>query len=120
MRRRDKTWRMKTPLGSIIFKDCEEAKTISRLDFFMLMFPPKKLEKMVLYTNDEFEKKDGDNMSKSELIKVLGLCIFITCFQFSSRRNLWSTTATSKYVPAFRLGQLTGMSRCWFDEICVR
>ena len=108
---------MTTPSGSFIFKGYEEAKTMSRLDFFMLMFPPKQLEKMVLYTNDELEKKDGENMSKSELIKFLGLCILITRFQFSSRRNLWSTTATSRYVPAFRLGQLTGMSRCWFDEI---
>ena len=45
------------------------------------------------------------------------LCILITRFQFSSHRNLWSTTAFSKYVPAFRLGQLSGMPRCRFDEI---
>ena len=121
-RSRKKTWRMMTPSGTSISKGCEEAKTMSRLDFFLLMFPPKQLKKMVSYTNVELENKGGDDLSKSELIKFLGLCILITRFQFSSRRNLWSTTATSKYVPAYRLGQLSGMSRCRFDQIwsCLR
>ena len=119
---RKKTWRMRTPSGSYIYEGCDEATTMSRLDFFVLMFPPTQLKKTVLYTNEQLRKKGGDDISMSELMKFLGVCILITRFQFSSRRNLWSTTATSKYVPAFRLGQLTGMSRNRFDEIwsCLR
>ena len=77
---------------------------------------------MVKYTDKQLKQNGGDELSKSELLKFLSLCILITRFQFSSRRNLWSTTATSKYVPAFRLGQLAGMSWCRFDEIwsCLR
>ena len=95
----------------MIFKGCEEGKTMSRLDVFLLMFPPKQLKKMVSYTNKELEKKGGDDLSKSELSKFLGLCILITRFQFSSRRNL-----------CFRLGQLSRMSWCRFDQIwsCLR
>ena len=121
-RQRKITWRMTTPSGSMIFQGCEEGKTMSRLDYFLLMFPPKQLKKMVKYTDERLKQNGGEELSKSELLKFLGLCILITRFQFSSRRNLWSTTATSKYVPAFRLGQLSGMSRCRFDEIwsCLR
>ena len=121
-RQRKITWRMTTPSGSQIFKGCEEGKTMSHLDFFLLMFLPKQLKKMVKYTDEQLQQNGGDELSKGELLKFFCLLILITRFQFSLRRNLWSTTATSKYIPAFKLGQLSGMSRCRFDEIwsCLR
>ena len=61
-------------------------------------------------------------MSIGEMVKFMGLCILITRFQFLSRQDLWSQTARSKYVPAFKLGQLTGIARNRFDMIwsCLR
>ena len=87
-RQRKITWRMTTPSGSEIFKGCEEGKTMSRLDFFLLMFPPKQLKKMVKYTDKQLQQNGGDELSKGELLKFFGLLILFTRFQFSLRRNL--------------------------------
>ena len=56
------------------------------------------------------------------MVKAMGLCILVTIFQFFSRRDLWSQTATFKYVPSFKLGHLTGMYQNRFDIIwsCLR
>ena len=61
-------------------------------------------------------------MTIGKMVKFMGLCILITRFQFSSCRYLWSQTAPSKYVPAFKLGQLTEIARNRFDMvwICLR
>ena len=61
-------------------------------------------------------------MTIGEMVKFMGLCILITRFQFLSRQDLWSQAAPSKYVPEFKLGQLTRMSwnRFYMIWICLR
>ena len=61
-------------------------------------------------------------MTIGDMVKFMGLCILIKIFQFFLRRYFWSQTAPSKYVPAFKLGQLTGMAQNIFDMIwsCLR
>ena len=71
------------------------------------MFPPNHLTEMVRLTNREIREKEEKSMTIGEMVKFMGLCIPITRFQFSSRRYLWSQTAPSKYIPEFKLGQLT-------------
>ena len=93
-----------------------------RLEYFILMFPQNQLMEMLRLTNRELRGKEEKSTTIGEMVKFVGLCILITSFQFSSRRDLWSQTARSKYVPAFKLGQLTGMSQNIFDMIwsCLR
>ena len=61
-------------------------------------------------------------MTVGEMVKFMRLCIIITRFQFLLRQYLWSQTAPPKSVPAFKLGQLTGMAQNRFDMIwrCLR
>ena len=108
---------MKTPHGSRIFPGCEEGKNMTRLEYFILMFPPNQLTEMVRLTNRELKEKEEKSMTIGEMVEFMGICIIITRFQFLSRQYLWSQTAPSKYVPAFKLGQLTVMARNKFDMI---
>ena len=56
-------------------------------------------------------------MSREEFYKLLGILILITRFEFTSRASLWSRTTGSKFIPAPRIGETTGMPRHRFDEL---
>ena len=58
-------------------------------------------------------------MTIGEMVKFMGLFILIIIIQFSSRQDLWSQTAPSKYATAFKLVQLTGMVQNRFDVIWI-
>ena len=77
---------MKTPHGSRIFPGCEEGKNMTRLEYFILMFPPNQLTEMVRLTNRELKEKEEKSMTIGEMVEFMGICIIITRFQFSSRR----------------------------------
>ena len=94
----------------------EGAVGMSRLDFFLLMFPPHHLMKIIQMTNYQLRKNRRNQTTKQEVIKFFGILILITRFEFSKRSSLWSTTAPSKYIPAACFGN-TGMSRCRFDDL---
>ena len=113
---------MKNSHGSRIFPGCEEGKNTTRLEYFILMFPPNQLTEMLRLTNRELKEKEEKSMKFGEMVEFMGICIIITRFQFLSRQYLWSQTAPSKYVPAFKLGQLTGMAWNVFGMIwsCLR
>ena len=113
------------------YEDSTCLKNISRLwgserhdedEVFISMFPPNQLTEMVRITNRELREKEEKPMTIGEMVKFMGLCIIITRFQFSLSRYLWSKIAPSKYVPAFKLGHLTGTTRNRFDTIwiCLR
>ena len=73
---------MKTPHSSIIFPGCEEGENMTRLEYFILMFPPNQLMEMVLLTKGEMREKEEKLMTIGEMVKFMGLCILITRFQF--------------------------------------
>lgn len=43
--------------------------------------------------------------------------VLIKRFEFTSRANSWSTTQINKYIPAVKLGTMTGMVRIRFYDI---
>ena len=90
---------------------------MSRLDAFMLMFPPKQLTLMITLTNRNlttFARKK--EVTKGELIKFLGILILMTRVKGRKRRDLWRTTSACKYLGAYNFGS-TGMSRHRWEEI---
>ena len=91
-------------------------KAYSSLDYFLLMFPPKQLQETVRLTNIQLEDKSGLNTTPGEILKWIGVLILLTRYEFGSRRKLWSTTSSSKYIPAPAFGK-TGMSRNRFDTL---
>ena len=56
-----------------------------------------------------------------EIVKFLGTLILMTRVKVKKRRNLWSTSSVSKYLPAYNFGK-TGMSRHRWDTLwkCLR
>jgi len=88
----------------------------SRLDAFMLMFPPQQLTLMVREMNIQLRRKRKKEINSSELLKFFGVILLMTKVRFDNRRSLWSTTGRSRYLPAYNFGQ-TGITRHRFDEL---
>ena len=51
------------------------------------------------------------------MYKFLGIIILITRLEFTSRAKLWSPTSEYTYIPAVKLGKMTGILMHRFDEI---
>jgi hypothetical protein len=78
---------------------------MSRLDFFLLMFPNNQLTEMLTLRNRELRMRDAPDLTISKLLKFFGILILSSCFEFGSRSKLWSRTAPSKYQPAAAFGK---------------
>lgn len=114
-------WGIRTMVGDVLTKGSQNDGRMSRLDFFLLMFPPRQLDLMCCETSKQLAHNNFTETTKGELLKFFGICILITRFEFGSRASLWSQVAPSKYIPAPAFGK-TGMSRHRFDRIwqCLR
>ena len=97
-------------------RNVEAAANHSRLDMFLLSFPPHHLNKIVQLTSSKLLNLNKTPTTKQEILKLFGVLVLITRFEFGSRASLWATTAPSKYIPAPCFGK-TGMSRHRFDVL---
>jgi hypothetical protein len=111
-----KQFGINTPIGDLLGPDSDIDGKYSRLQYFLLMFPPNQLSAMCQQTNVQLAQQNKHCMSTGELLRFFGILILATKFEFSSRSQLWSTTAPSKYIPAPAFGK-TGMSRQRFDDL---
>jgi hypothetical protein len=116
-----KKWGIRTHAGFTVGAGTDVGNGMSRLDYFLLMFPPRALTTICHCTNIVLNAKTKAMLTKEELLKFFGVIILCSKFEFSSRASLWSTTAPSKYVPAPAFGR-TGMARDQFDNLwqCIR
>jgi Transposase IS4 len=71
---------------------------------------------MVRLTNLHLHLKSAQATTPGEMLKLFGILILMTKFEFTSRASLWQTVAAAKYIPAPKFG-LTGMSRNRFDDL---
>ena len=92
---------------------------MTRLESFIFMLPPNQLTEMVRITNRELKGNEEKSMTIGDMVKFMGIFILITRFQILLRQYLWSQTAPSKYVPEFKLDQLTGMDCNRFNMIWI-
>ena len=111
-----RSWGMRDTIGFIHRPGNDRGRQISRLEYFMMSFPPAQLDTMLRLTNLALIAGSKKVTTKRELLKYFGVMILCTRYEFTSRASLWSTTAPSKYVPATGLGK-TGMSRTRFDHL---
>jgi len=115
-------WAVTTSMGDMISPSTSErARDWSRFDCFMDMFPTLHLLNIVCETNIQSNKRQEKLTTSEEIIKLFGVLILITRFEFGSRASLWSTVQQYKYIPTASLGR-TGMSRNRFDHLfaCLR
>jgi Transposase IS4 len=109
-------WFMRNIVGDHLTSGHNVDRMMSRLDVFLLMFPPEAINDIQRLTNKQLQEASEKAITKGELIKFFGVLILITRFSFNNRSDLWSMKAWSKYVPSPDFGQ-TGMSRRRFDMI---
>jgi hypothetical protein len=107
--------------GTLLEQDCDQGDLMSRLDYFLCMFPPQALLSIVRFTSQQLLLLSKPATTKGEIVKFFGVIVLATKFEFDDRRSLWATTATSKYIPAPLFGK-TMMSRNRFDDLwrCIR
>ena len=111
-----RSWTQKTPTDTNWCEGYNVDASISRLDVFLMMFPPKQLTSIVLYTNRELELLNKRKSSKSEILRFFGYIILCTKYEFSARASLWSEAPPTKYEKAPAFGRF-GMPRARFDEL---
>ena len=111
-----RAWGMRDAIGNIHGPGTDRGRHMSRLEYFLMSFPPIQLTNMIQLTNRALIADSKKPMTRGELLKFFGVMILCTRYEFTSRASLWSTTAPSKYVTAAGLGK-TGMSRQRFDDL---
>ena len=109
-------WHLRDAIGNVYRKSSDRMRRLSKLDYFLLMFPPSQLDEMVPLTNIQLRKKGVAETSKSEIVKWFGVLLLMTRYEFRSRQSLWSTIPQGKYRSAPAFGK-TGMSRNRFVDL---
>ena len=77
---------------------------LSRLDYFLMMFPPESLRHIVTLTNAQLAKCNLDEMDVAEFLRWFGVVLLISRCEFSLQRELWEVRNHSKFLPAVELG----------------
>ena len=114
--RQQREWFVKLPFGERLIAGGNVNRLYSRLDIFLMIFPPAQLNLMLRETNLQLQKQHHTQLSKQELLKFFGVLLLISKFEFTDRRSLWATVPPSKYEIAPDFGR-TGMTRHRFDLI---
>jgi Transposase IS4 len=111
-----KDWSVYLPTGEHMYPGGNTDKNMSRLDVFFLMFPPEQIRTILRCTNIQLQAKGRPLLTRGELIRVLGVMILVTKFEFQNRGDLWSSRPPTPYEHAPNFGR-TGVSKNRFDEI---
>ena len=116
-----RNWAVKTRMGYMLGRGGDHQNSYSRLEYFLMLFPPQQLQLILQLTNNELAMARKNYTTAGEIVKFFGVMLLVTCFEFGSRASLWSNVTTNKYIPAPSFG-LTGMPRKQFDDLwmCIR
>ena len=112
-----KKWGIRLHSGEVLYQHSDIQHMYSPLDYFMMSFPNEQMELCLLETNKQLREKQKRETTVTELYKLFGIIILITRFETTSRARLWSTVSQNKYIPAVKLGAMTGMPRQRFDDL---
>ena len=116
-----RNWAVKTRMGYMLGRGGDHQNSYSRLECFLMLFPPEQLQLILQLTNNELAMARKNYRMAGEIVKFFGVMLLVTRFEFGSRASLWSNVTTNKYIPAPSFG-LTGMPRKQFDDLwmCIR
>ena len=81
-------WHTFDALGDRLCQGCRNGQRFSRLDAFLMMFPPTQLNDLICFIDMQLEKKGEPATTQSEMTKFLGIAMSITRFKFNKRRDL--------------------------------
>ena len=116
-----RNWAVKTRMGYMLGRGGDRQNSYSRLEYFLMLFPPQQLQLILQLTNNKLAMARKNYTTAGEIVKFFGVMLLVTCFEFGSRASLWSNVTTNKYIlaPSF---DLTGMPWKRFDNLwmCIR
>jgi hypothetical protein len=75
--------------GTLLEQDCDQGNLMSRLNYFLCMFPPQALFSIVRLTSQQLLLLLKAATTKGEVVKCFGVIILATKFEFDDRRSLW-------------------------------
>ena len=116
-----RNWAVKTRMGYMLGCGGDHQNSYSRLEYFLMLFPPEQLQLILQLTNNELAMARKNYTTAGEIVKFFGVMLLVTWFEFGSWASLWSNVTTNKYIPAPSFG-LTGMPWKRFDDLwmCIR
>ena len=114
-------WAIKTRMGYMLRQGGDHQNSYSRLEYFLMLFPPEQLQLILQLTNNVLAMARKNYTMAGEIVKFFGVMLLVTQFEFRSQGSLWSNMSTNKYIPAPSFG-LTGLPRKQFDDLwmCIR
>ena len=114
-------WAVKTRMEYMLGRGGDHQNSYSRLEYFLMLFPPEQLQLILQLTNNELAMARKNYTTAGEIVKFFGVMLLVDRFEFGSQASLWSNVTTNKYIPAPSFG-LTGMPWKWFDDLwmCIR
>jgi len=113
-------WSVRTQGGEIISEGGDYVgfgRTRAPLDYFFAVFPQVLLSLMTSLTSAKLIGRGLASTLPGEILKVLGVLILATRFEFGSRADLWATEPRSKQMPVPAFNARTGMPRLRFDAL---
>ena len=114
-------WAVKTRMGYMLGCGGDYQNSYSRLEYFLMLFPPEQLQLILQLTNNELAMARKNYTMAGEIVQFFGVMLLVTQFELGSRASLWSNVTTKKYILAPSFG-LTGMPWKQFDNLwmCIR
>lgn len=102
-------WYFTTDDGRELWSDGDEEER-SPLKFFLDLFPPTNLDKIVYIKNKSLSKYDQQLLSHQELLKFFGILFLCKRCEFGKRKELWMEQSQCDFLPAYQFGR-TGISK---------
>ena len=114
-------WAVKTRMGYMLGRGGDHQNSYSRLEYFLMLFPPEQLQLILQLTNNKLAMARKNYTTAGEIVKFFVVMLLVTWFEFGSQASLWSNVTTNKYIPTLLFG-LTEMPRKRFDDLwmCIR
>lgn len=104
-----------TAIGGTLSRKSDICMSYSRLDYFLMMFPPQELAHITAMTSHELISTAKAPTTRGEILKFFGVIILITKFEFARRSSLWATATLNKYEPLAGLRRI--MTRERFNDL---
>jgi Transposase IS4 len=112
-------WTLQTAVGGTIVEGGDSGSAIPPrrpYDYFMAVFPPYQLVRMVELTNKKLADNKNPQLTTGEQLKFLGVLILGSRYEFGHRADLWRIEAGSRILQARAFSTKTGMPRKRFDD----
>jgi hypothetical protein len=101
-----KSWGIKNVFNEVLHEGHFADSNLSRLEVFKLILPPGQIVVILCETNMQLLLKNlaTTQMKQQELLRLMGVLILLTQFEFAIQSNLWSQKPPSPYEFAAGFG----------------